>query len=289
MPLAGIKESVGKSCKNKPDDVRQVRKLLNHAIDRGFQFNTPRLNDTTTYDETLRKAIYNYQKFVVGLGMPDSKIGPSGATIGSLTADADLPGMHEAIHHAVRNAGLGPLAGIPGDLWTVALKSMIDHADDPRLTRRDLITLVDFRRSRNVKRIWIVDLEKRKIERHTWVAHGRGTDKKAQPDVPTKFSNDKGTNLSCVGAFVTRHSWPSSLGKDTNGRAMGLYGLDATNTNARWRGIHFHGATYVKPDKVGSSHGCFATQTTENKDIINRLEKGSFVYAYAGPHWNGSS
>jgi hypothetical protein len=120
------------------------------------------------------------------------------------------------------------------------------------------------------------------------VAHGNGAEKKGQPDVPTKFSNEKGTHLSCVGAFVTRHSWPSTLGKDTTGRAMGLYGLDATNVNARWRGIHFHGAVYVKPDSVKNSHGCFATQTKENKDVIGRLEKGSFVYAYAGPLWNGT-
>jgi hypothetical protein len=116
------------------------------------------------------------------------------------------------------------------------------------------------------------------------VAHGSGTDGSRQGTIPTNFSNTARTNLSCVGSFITRHTWGSGLG-GVSGTAMGLTGVDSTCSNAQFRGIHFHGAKYVKPHVVGNSHGCFATQPAENESIVKLIRHGSFVFAYAGKAW----
>jgi hypothetical protein len=66
---------------------------------------------------------------------------------------------------------------------------------------------------------------------------------------------------------------------------MELWGLDKTNSAAMSRGIHFHGASYVKPGDVRHSHGCFATMPSINEALIDLIQRGRFVYACGGKSW----
>ncbi len=283
-----ITASVGElaKAKNRKADVLTVQKLLNDWIGLGLLNGVLPLVASGICDAITIAAIREFQRSVVKLAKPDGVIGANGPTIAALASppDPSMPARVAAV--AVANAGFGTLGGIDGDLWQLALNRMIKHSTHAHLKIPDLITIVDFRLSRRKERLWVVDLAKRKVLFKTYVAHGGGTKTVGkQGDIAKNFSNAAKTHLSCVGSFITRHTWGSGLG-GVSGTAMGLRGIETTCTNAQSRGIHFHGAKYVKATSVGNSHGCFATPPVVNEDLVKVLRNGSFVYAYGGATWN---
>ena len=66
---------------------------------------------------------------------------------------------------------------------------------------------------------------------------------------------------------------------------MRLEGLDASNSNARSRGIVIHGAAYVSEQmirdygKLGRSEGCFAVAESSLLDVMTQLAPGRLIYA----------
>ena len=131
--------------------------------------------------------------------------------------------------------------------------------------------LVDFSKSSIQKRLWII--ENNKILLHTYVSHGRNSGEL----FAEKFSNNIGSNMSCLGKFKTGESY---IGK--HGISMKIHGLDETNSNAYKRGIVFHAANYstfkhiLRYGKLGRSLGCFSTSAEDNNLIIKlATEKGS--------------
>lgn len=283
-----IAASVGEPAKSKNSkaDVVAVQKLLNVWRVSGALHGVTSLAESGICDAATIAAIREFQRSIVKLATPDGVIGPKGPTIKALASPPDLTMPARVAAVAVANAGFGTLGGIEADLWQLALNRMIKHSTHAQLRIAHLITIVDFRLSRRSERLWVVDLEARKVLFKTWVAHGSGTTKVGkQGAIPTNFSNAAKTHLSCVGSFITRHTWGSGLG-GVSGTAMGLRGIESTCTNAQTRGIHFHGAKYVSSASVGNSHGCLATPPVVNEDLVKVLRHGAFVYAYAGPLWN---
>jgi hypothetical protein len=276
-----IKGSVGSGCTNDKADVIVVQELLNHHIAFGLLTDTKALKLTGKADTPTVRAIKRFQERGVIL-KPDGKIGPAGPTWQHLVNPPNsLRIQSEAIGLSALGRFFGPVGTINPEAWNVALESLSDHAGDRRLRSGRLLTLIDFRIPQNSERLWVVNLAERRILHHALVCHGAGSGATA---IPKSFSNQGGTKQSCVGAFITRHSWPSTLGK-VSGRAMGLWGLDKTNSNAQSRGIHFHGATYVKPGGVSQSWGCFGTMASVNETLVDLLQRGHFVYAYGGKSW----
>ncbi len=144
--------------------------------------------------------------------------------------------------------------------------------------KKNILTVVDFRLSSNDKRMWVMDLEKKKVIFNDLVAHGRNSGNK----YAKKFSNVPETNMSSLGFYITGSTY---YGK--HGLSMLLHGKDiGFNDNAKKRAIVMHGADYVSPEfvrkygRLGRSLGCPSVPATIYKELINTLANGACLFIY---------
>lgn len=141
---------------------------------------------------------------------------------------------------------------------------------------KEVITIIDYTKSANEKRLFVIDLKKEKIIFDTYVSHGKNTG----GEFAEKFSNNIDSLQSSVGFFKTSNTYMGS-----NGYSMRLDGLEkGINDNARERNIVIHGAKYAtesfinKNGRLGRSWGCPAVPLDLSKDLINSIKGGSIVY-----------
>ena len=144
-----------------------------------------------------------------------------------------------------------------------------------------LLTLIDFSRPSQRKRLWVIDVANAKVLFHTFVAHGKASG----ADVPVAFSNRDGSEMSSLGFYRTARA--AYLGK--HGLSLKLIGLDpGFNTNAESRAVVVHGAEYVCEDfvkahgRLGRSQGCPALPVAETAAIVQAIKGGSVLYLH-GP------
>jgi len=158
-------------------------------------------------------------------------------------------------------------------------KSAMEGYNNIDAPNKNLLSIIDYSKPSNEKRLFIIDVENRKLLYNTLVAHG----KKSGYVNATKFSNKYGSHKSSLGFFRTGNSY---YGK--RGYSLQLEGLEkGINDNARQRGIVIHGANYVSEriangnGVIGRSWGCPAVSKKLSKEIINLLKGGSLLYIYA--------
>jgi hypothetical protein len=144
--------------------------------------------------------------------------------------------------------------------------------------RKDILSIIDFSIPSTEKRLWIIDIENKKVLFHELVAHGRNTG----DNVAGKFSNIPNSNMSSLGFYLTGETY---TGK--HGLSLYLDGMDSEfNNNARSRAIVIHGADYVSEDfiktygRLGRSFGCPALSTGSYKTIIETISDGSCLFIY---------
>ena len=162
--------------------------------------------------------------------------------------------------------------------YTVFNRAMIGY-NSLSLTNKKVITTIDFSRPSTEERIFIVDVENRKLLFQTFVAHG----KNSGVNIATQFSNRSGTLKSSLGFFITAETY---YGK--HGYSLRLDGMEkGINDNARKRAIVVHGAKYVSDEfikkykRLGRSWGCPAVSDDLSKEIIDMIKGGSCLYIYA--------
>ena len=140
------------------------------------------------------------------------------------------------------------------------------------------LSVIDYSRPSTQHRLWVFDLQNRKLLFDEWVAHGRNSG----DDRATHFSNGPGSLMSSLGAFVTENTYSGH-----NGYSLRLHGLDpGFNDNADARAIVVHGARYVSANlisshgRLGRSWGCPAVRPEIAHQLIDAIRGGSFVFAY---------
>lgn len=286
-----IKGSVGISCKNNSDDVTLVQTQLNKYIKSNILGPLALLEVTGKVGSSSGKtveAIKTFQERVCAFKLADGQISPDGKTWAALSQEPSITGEQALMSmYALNGMSAPPPTAVPSDLWQAAMRNLHLHSLDVRLKQGYLVILVDFRLDSYTKRMWLVDLRNRNLLLEEWVGHGKGSADDSTPRWAIRFSNTPKSNQSCVGGFVTQNTWTSELGGQ-KGTAMAIDGLDKTNSAAVSRGIRFHGATYVKPGKVGRSDGCFVTRSEVNEHLVRVVSGGAYVFAYGGENWLGS-
>ncbi len=142
--------------------------------------------------------------------------------------------------------------------------------------QKSIITIIDFNKSSRQKRLWVIDLDKKKLLFNTLVAHGQGSGE----DMAYSFSNRSNSHQSSLGFYITSDTY---FGK--NGFSIKLDGMDeGFNTNAKERLIVIHGANYVSQDFIkqngylGRSHGCPALPLGLTEIIINTIKNHTCLY-----------
>lgn len=141
---------------------------------------------------------------------------------------------------------------------------------------KSVISIADMEQASTSKRLWVIDLDKKKVILNTWVAHGKNTG----DDKATRFSNINSSNQSSIGFYVTGEVY---YGK--HGRSLRLDGMDAGyNSNARERAIVVHGASYVGQGtinalgRLGRSQGCPAVAPEYSDKLISTIEGKTVLF-----------
>ncbi len=148
-----------------------------------------------------------------------------------------------------------------------------------KLKNKDVLTCIDFSLPSVQKRLWVIDLRKKKNLFYDLVAHG----KNSGGDVPDKFSNIRHSNMSSLGFYVTANTY---FGK--HGLSLRLAGQEAGyNDKAMERAVVMHGADYVNPQicksigRLGRSFGCPAISKNIYKEVITTIAEGSCLFIYS--------
>jgi hypothetical protein len=161
--------------------------------------------------------------------------------------------------------------------FTQALKGY-SKLKEKGLIKKDILTLIDFSLSSNVKRLWVIDLASKTILFQSLVAHGRNTGQ----EFADNFSNAANSLKSSLGLYTTGEVYHGK-----HGLSLRLDGLEkGINDNARNRGVVMHAADYVSNSfvknnkRLGRSQGCTAVPVALSKGIINTIKDKSCLFIY---------
>ncbi len=161
--------------------------------------------------------------------------------------------------------------------FTQALKGFY-KLKERGVIKKDILTLIDFRLSSNLKRLWVIDLTTKTILFQSLVAHGRNTGE----EFANSFSNAAQSFKSSLGFYATGEVYNGK-----HGLSLRLDGLEkGINDNARNRGVVMHAADYVSNvfiknnKRLGRSQGCPAVPVGLSKDIINTIKDKSCLFIY---------
>lgn len=154
----------------------------------------------------------------------------------------------------------------------------------------NLLSVCDFSLSSNKKRLWVINVDEKKVLFNSLVAHGKGTGE----EFATQFSNVENSHQSSLGFYITEQTYTGD-----NGYSLRLFGMDkGYNDAALERCIVMHGANYVSEDfikaekRLGRSWGCPAVPRELAEPIINTIKNQTCLFIYypdqnylAGSQW----
>lgn len=137
-----------------------------------------------------------------------------------------------------------------------------------KVTNDKYVVMVDYSKSIDEERLYIVNTKTAKIEMTSIVSHGVYSGK----EYATDFSNKENSYKSSLGAYLTENTYYGHFGY-----SLVLKGLDKTNSNAKKRKIIFHS---TKKMHTKWSWGCFSLPDENTRKIIDMIKGGCLVYAY---------
>ncbi len=164
-------------------------------------------------------------------------------------------------------------------VYNMAVKGFKQLREDGKLSpENNKLTIIDYSKSGNEKRLWVIDMDCGDVLFHELVSHG----KKTGEEFASEFSNEEGSHMSSLGFFVTGEIYDGRHEK-----SLKLHGQEwGWNSNAFDRGVVIHGADYVSEQfikdngRLGRSLGCPAVTQEVNWDLINTIANGTCVFIY---------
>lgn len=141
-----------------------------------------------------------------------------------------------------------------------------------------VLTVIDYSRPSTTPRLWVFDLDHRKLLFEELVAHGQRTGE----NLAAHFSNVSGSLMSSLGLFRTAGTY-----QGRNGYSLRLQGLEpGFNDHSEDRAIVMHGAAYVSESivdrlgRLGRSWGCPAVRRGIARSLIDSIKGGSLLFIY---------
>lgn len=174
---------------------------------------------------------------------------------------------------------LDPRGAVRKELLERATAALDIHRN--RITQRDRMYLVDFKKFSGDERLYEVDLHGGAVTLMR-TTHGRGSDP-SHTGFAQQFSNTPESYMSSVGAYATAGAGYGAQ----QGPNVLLDGLEYTNNLARERAIIVHGADYADPaflareGKLGRSYGCFSVAHHDLPILRERMGEGRLLFAWA--------
>ncbi|HEV7239564.1 MAG TPA: murein L,D-transpeptidase catalytic domain family protein [Thermoanaerobaculia bacterium] len=168
--------------------------------------------------------------------------------------------------------------GLKAEVLRMALRATGCAAEQGLVKRRDLLTVIDYSLPSSQPRLFVFDLDTKKILFRELVAHGKNSGE----NHTNFFSNSPGSLATSLGLFVTADPYVGS-----NGYSLRLKGLEEGVNDMAWdRAIVMHGAPYVSRaavralGRLGRSWGCPAVRKEVARKMIDTLRGGSPIFAY---------
>ncbi|MBN2358773.1 MAG: murein L,D-transpeptidase catalytic domain family protein [Deltaproteobacteria bacterium] len=165
-------------------------------------------------------------------------------------------------------------------------------ASEQGLVRNPTLTVIDYSLPSSQPRLWVIDMQRKRLLAQHLVAHGRASSDSRNPAKATSFGNSAGSHKSSLGLLIT-----GATHHGAHGRSLRLHGKEpGFNDLAEARAIVMHGADYATQSFVdqnghlGRSQGCPALDPDVTQPVIDRIKGGSVVFAYADDRtWLGRS
>ena len=168
--------------------------------------------------------------------------------------------------------------GLSEQAFEYALKGYNYLVEHHSIVKSNVISICDFSQSSRKKRLYVVDLEQKKVLINTYVAHGR----RSGSEFARSFSNNPESHKSSLGFYITDNTYYGE-----HGLALKIHGLErGINDKASKRNIVVHGSEYVGSDFIkfnkfnGRSYGCPAVPSSEADDLIETIKDGSCLFIY---------
>lgn len=146
------------------------------------------------------------------------------------------------------------------------------------LQKTTVLSVCDFSQPSSAKRMYILDLQNKRLLYRTYVAHGQRSGRV----FANSFSNIPDSYKSSLGFYVTRNTYVGC-----NGLSLRIDGVEkGFNDRAHARGIVIHGANYVservlhKYGLMGTTFGCPAVPENMASQIIPVLKNGTCFFIY---------
>lgn len=155
-----------------------------------------------------------------------------------------------------------------------AMQCAVNHGADAA----SRLAVIDYSQPSTARRLWIFDLQRKRLLLSDYVAHGR----RSGENFAQSFSNREGSFQSSLGLFRTAESY-----RGKHGYSLRMDGLEpGLNDQARERAIVIHGASYVDPrlarsqGRIGRSLGCPAVRPQVARMVVDKLKGGQFLFAW---------
>jgi hypothetical protein len=168
--------------------------------------------------------------------------------------------------------------GLSRQAFEYAYKGYTYLSDHHMLERSNVLSICDFSQSSRNKRLYVIDLDQKKVVINTFVAHGR----KSGSEFARSFSNNPRSHKSSLGFYITEHTYFGD-----HGLSLKIHGIEkGINDRADRRNIVIHGSRYVGADFLegnpfnGRSFGCPAVPYEENDEVIDAIKDGSCLFIY---------
>lgn len=168
--------------------------------------------------------------------------------------------------------------GLTKKAFEYALKGYYYLLEHHWLNKTNILSICDLSQSSRNKRLYVLDLEERKVLVNTYVAHGRNSG----GEFARSFSNNPSSHKTSLGFYVTQGTYYGN-----NGLSLKIRGMErGFNDRANGRNIVVHGSQYVGPDFLqmnqfcGRSYGCPAVPAEESEGIIDVIKEGSCLFVY---------
>jgi len=198
----------------------------------------------------------------------------------SMPAMLSEAGLKKYINHLYTHIDFSNAECLSFDVFDKAYRGYLNLLNEGKLSDdKHMLTICDFSLSSVQKRMWIIDLDKKKVTMNILVAHGQGSGK----EFATSFSNKNSTHKSSLGFYVTGDTYDGD-----HGVSLKLYGMEPGYNSAAFdRGIVVHGADYVSEQFIennenclGRSWGCPAVPAHLSNTVINTIKDGTCLFIY---------
>lgn len=164
------------------------------------------------------------------------------------------------------------------NVFSIAMKGFKNLSMSDNRIKKNILTIIDYSKSSNEKRLWVINLDTREVLFHDYVAHGRNSGN----EFARRFSDTPDSNMSSIGFYLAEETY-----KGSHGLSLRLDGVDKSfNENARDRDIVMHGADYVsdafikKYGRLGRSLGCPSVSMEIYQQLIDTIQGGSLLFIY---------